>query len=183
MGGASFSGFFQNGDLFVEGGTFNCTAQGVVGQTVISSGAEVNSGGPQIFNFGALSGGGVLNISGLNTWVGAAQSSTFTGSIFGTTFTKLGSGALTLTGPISMASATLVQNGTLLVNTVMNSPITVTPLAPGNFPTLGGIGTVGAVTATGTGARIAPGPTTNAPSYGQTHVGVAHHEFQRPAPQ
>jgi len=174
-GAASFSGNFQNGDLFVQGGTFSRTSLGVVGQTVISPGAVVNSSGPNIFNFGALNGGGTLNIAGNNTWVGGSSGgTTFTGSIIGAApgalLTKLGSGALTLAGPVTGLTNTLVQNGTLIVNTLMTNPVVVTPLAPGNFPTLGGTGTVGNVTLTGIGARLAPGATTNVPSYGKLTV-------------
>ena len=174
-GGASFSGSFLNGDLFVEGGVLDRTCSGVVGQTVLSPGAVVNSSGPQIFNFGALSGAGTLNISGLNTWIGGTgNATTFTGAInghiAGANLTKVGTGAITLAGPISLLSTTFVQNGTLLVNSTMNNPVIVTPLAPGNQPTLGGTGTVGHVTLTGVGARLAPGATIASPSYGRLRV-------------
>jgi hypothetical protein len=170
----NMSGWFQSGDLFVQGGRFNRTCTGVVGQTVISPGALVYSSGANLFNFGALSGGGTFLFGGNSTWVGSSLSSTFSGPLIGTNgsaiFTKLASGTLTLTGPVSLVSTTLVQNGTLFVNTTMTNPIVVSPLAPGNLPTLAGIGTVGDVTLTGLGARIAPGATGAIPSYGTLHV-------------
>jgi autotransporter-associated beta strand protein len=175
-GGASFSGNFQNGDLFIQGGTFNRASLGAAGQTFIAPGAVVNSSGAQLFNFGALSGGGTLNIAGNTTWLGGGSGagSTFTGPIVGTNagtlLTKLGSGAQTLAGPVSLVATTLVQNGTLLVNGAMPNSVLVTPLAPGNQPTLGGTGTVGNVTLTGLGARLSPGPTTASPSYGRLRV-------------
>lgn len=176
-GNVTFSGAFS-GDLIVEGGTFSRTCAGGAGQTVISPGAVVTSSGANFFNFGALSGSGTLHISGANNMVGGPlsppASSTFSGSIIGTntgaTLTKLGSGDLTLTGPVSLVSTTLVVNGTLLVNTVMTNPVVVNSPGAGNFPTLGGTGTVGPVTLAGVGARIAPGATTNVPSYGTLTV-------------
>lgn len=176
-GKVTFSGAFS-GDLIVEGGTFSRTCAGGAGQTVISPGAVVTSSGANFFNFGALSGSGTFHISGANNMVGGLllppASSTFSGAIIGTntgaTLTKLGSGDLTLTGPVSLVSTTLVVNGTLLVNTVMTNPVVVNSPGAGNFPTLGGTGTVGPVTLAGVGARIAPGATTNVPSYGTLTV-------------
>ena len=168
-------GDYLSGDLLVQGGTLDRTCLGFAYQTVISPGAMVKSSGPQIFNFGALSGGGTLHISGVNTWVGGTgNASTFTGAIIGTNtganLTKVATGTITLTGPISLVSTTLVQNGTLIVNTTMTNPVVVTPLAPANQPTLAGTGSLGNVTLTGAGARIAPGATTSLPSYGTLHV-------------
>jgi fibronectin-binding autotransporter adhesin len=176
-GTVSLNGAFL-GDLIIEGGMFNRVCTGAAGQTAIAVGAIVNSSGANFFNFGALSGAGTLRLSAPNTVVGGSLSpvvsSTFSGAIIGTNtvanLTKVGSGDLTLTGPVSLVSTMLVQNGTLLVNTLMTNPVQVVSAGPGNFPTLGGTGIVGHVTLTGVGARISPGGTTNVPSYGKLTV-------------
>lgn len=104
-------------------------------------------------SLGALSGEGHVAIgAGGNPGFGAdGSSSFFDGPINGAGgFRKLGAGTLTLNGNNTNAAAVTVSTGTLLVNGIQQSAITVSTNA-----TLGGDGIVGNITVTG--GRIAPG--------------------------
>jgi autotransporter-associated beta strand protein len=71
----------------------------------------------------------------------------------GGSFTKLGSGTVTLTGANTYSGATTVSAGTLLVNgSLANSAVTV-----GNGGTLGGGGAIGGAVSVATGGALGPG--------------------------
>jgi autotransporter-associated beta strand protein len=119
--------------------------------------------------FGALSGGGlinsynapVMNIGALNT------NTTFSGVMANSNIgvVKVGTGTLKFTGTNLNYGATTVKNGILLINGPYNSAVTV------RGGTIGGSGTINNVVTTGTGSgagsSLAPGDET----IGQLTVG------------
>ena len=100
---------------------------------------------------GATVGSQVL-LTGGSLTVGNGNSTTFSGSISGArgSLTKAGSGALDLAGSNTYTGPTMINQGELLINGSLVSPVTV------NSGVLGGTGTVGPVTVSPSGA-IAPG--------------------------
>ncbi len=125
-------------------------------------------------SIGALSGEGHVAISaGGNPGFGAdGSSSFFDGPINGAGgFRKLGGGTLTLSGNNTNSSTVTVVAGTLLVNGIQQSSITVSTNA-----TLGGDGEVGNITASG--GRIAPGGGVGMLSSGNTTFSGANASFQ-----
>ncbi len=125
-------------------------------------------------SIGALSGDGHVAISaGGNPGFGAdGSSSFFDGPINGTGgFRKLGGGTLTLNGNNTNSSAVTVLAGTLLVNGIQQSSLTVSTNA-----TLGGDGEVGNITASG--GRIAPGGGIGVLSSGNATFSGSNASFQ-----
>ena len=119
----------------------------------------INTGGLLDLNgwfdtFGSLTGAGNVSLgSGGSVVVGGDNTSTtFSGIISGAgTFTKQGSGVMTLSGANTCTGAALVRGGTLVViGSQPQCPITVS-----NGATLRGSGTVGNINASG--GVIAPG--------------------------
>jgi autotransporter-associated beta strand protein len=105
----------------------------------------------------ALSGtnNGTLALGSGSFTVGSGNTSTtFAGPITGTgTLTKVGTGTLTLTGNSpAYTGTTIVAGGTVLVNANQGAAA----VSVGNTATLGGTGSVGAVTI-GAGGTVAPG--------------------------
>ncbi len=155
----------QGGGLGISGGAF--------GSVDLSAGAflEKNGGDTQI---DALSGAGRLVVNvGRVVLGGHDASSSFAGGIEGlaaANLLKVGNGTFTLTGASTFLGQMLVQQGGLFVNGSYAGPIRVQPGAAGQLATLGGAGTLGNVVVTGVGARIAPGASTNVPSYGRLSV-------------
>ncbi len=116
---------------------------------------------------GALTGGGTTGgnvnlLSGATLTAGTSGNQTFAGAITNAgNLVKAGTGTLTLTGVNTFSGTTDVGAGRLLVNgTNANSAVTVATGA-----TLGGSGTVGAVTVAGT---LAPGNSVGTLSAGST---------------
>lgn len=174
------------GTVQMQGGFLELT-NGVIGSLQLAPGTitvarSAPVAGVEAFlqnglQLGALSGSGDLALNdGSWVYVGNNDTSTeFSGEIDGGSPAKLiktGTGALTLNGSgIAYTGSALVERGTLLVNTPFNCNILVQPEQAGMTATLGGTGQVQNVTLTGTGSRIAPGATTNTPSYGRLSVG------------
>ncbi|HLQ69495.1 MAG TPA: autotransporter-associated beta strand repeat-containing protein [Gemmatimonadales bacterium] len=109
---------------------------------------------------GSLAGAGTVTSTAPGTVAltsgGNNSSTAFTGVIqngSGTVgLTKTGTGTLTLSGTNTYSGTTTVSTGTLLVNgTQATSPVSV------NGGTLGGAGTVGAITTTAAGGSVSPG--------------------------
>jgi autotransporter-associated beta strand protein/YVTN family beta-propeller protein len=119
----------------------------------VASGAVLNLAS---FNqsIGSLAGVGAVTLGSATLTTGNDNTSTtFAGTISGTGgLTKIGIGALTLSGLSSYSGATTVNAGTLIVNgSIANSAVTVNSGA-----TLNGTGTVGALTIA-SGGTFAPG--------------------------
>ncbi len=137
--------------LFINGGNFDNLGSSKVnlGSNIIFY-PQTNSAGNTI-TIGELNGGGTLSggtttgsinwsVGGLNT------SSTFSGNIedngsFPTSFTKTGSGTLTLMGTFSHTGTTTVSAGTLATLSSFAGPLTVSggTLSPGTPATPSGI--------------------------------------------
>jgi autotransporter-associated beta strand protein len=103
------------------------------------------------------------------------RSTTFAGTIQGSGgLKKVGRGTLELTGASTYANATLVEEGTLLVNNVTGSATTGVTVTSG---TLGGSGTIDALVQVGKvgQGRIAPGITARSPT--TLHVTGSVHFF------
>jgi fibronectin-binding autotransporter adhesin len=165
--------FNLQGAMSVQGGTV-LMDNGSIGALDISAGALMDMYAP-VAHFGSLSGAGGISTAGNGLiYVGGNNLHTvFSGVIFGgsqTNLVKVGTGALTLTGANTDSGKTVIQNGTLVVNSTLRGPVHVQPGGPGQLPTLGGIGTLGNVIVTGAGARLAPGATTSVPSFGKLTV-------------
>jgi autotransporter-associated beta strand protein len=138
----------------------------------------------QIVNFvrsnvtiGSLEGDGVVLIDSPTLLrVGKnGQSTTFSGTIQGSGgLKKIGRGTLELTGASSYANATLVEEGTLLVNNLTGSATTSVTIVSG---TLGGSGTIDGLVQVGTvgNGRIAPGIGARGPT--TLHVSGGVHFF------
>ncbi|MSU58842.1 MAG: hypothetical protein EXS35_11870 [Pedosphaera sp.] len=165
--------FALQGSMSVAGGTIMMD-NGSIGALDISAGALMDMYAP-VAHFGSLSGAGSIYTAGNGMiFVGANNlSTTYSGVIFGgsqTNIVKVGTGVLTLTGTNTDTGTTLIQNGKLLVNGSLRGSVRVQPGGVGQFPTLGGVTTLGNVVVIGIGASIAPGATTNIPSYGKLTV-------------
>jgi autotransporter-associated beta strand protein len=119
--------------------------------------------GQTAYTFGGLEGSANLNLNNNNTTVGAValtvggdnDSTTYSGilssTVAGGSVTKVGTGALALTGVSTYTGGTTINGGKLLVNGSLASA-----LAVNTGGTLGGSGTVGAVNASG-GGTVSPG--------------------------
>jgi YVTN family beta-propeller protein/autotransporter-associated beta strand protein len=119
----------------------------------IASGATLGLSG---FNqtIGSLAGAGSVTLGAATLTSGNDNTSTtFSGTMSGTGgLTKIGIGALTLSGVSGYSGATAVNAGTVIVNgSIANSPVTVNSGA-----TLSGTGTVGGLTIN-SGGTFAPG--------------------------
>jgi autotransporter-associated beta strand protein len=106
-------------------------------------------------SFTAVNGtGGTVALGSGALSVNGSSDSNFAGSITGTgSLAKSGSGALSLTGASSYTGATVVSDGLLVVNGSISTSI-LTTIQSG--ATLGGSGTVGALTVLD-GGTVAPG--------------------------
>lgn len=165
--------FALNGAAWLQGGTMYFDT-GYIDQGLdISAGAVMDMYSQQAL-FGSLSGAGKLITSSGIIFIGANNASTtFSGLLEGagtTNLVKIGTGTLTLAGTSTHAGKMVVWDGTLLVNGSLPGPVHVERFFGGVSATLGGIGSLGNVVITGTGARIAPGATTAVPSYGKLTV-------------
>ena len=150
------------GATAVNAGTLRLGTTNAIGSAsavTVAAGATFDLAG---FNdvIGSLAGAGTVTSTAPGTVAltsgGNNSSTAFTGVIqngSGTVgLTKTGTGTLTLSGTNTYSGTTTVSTGTLLVNgTQATSPVSV------NGGTLGGAGTVGAITTTAAGGSVSPG--------------------------
>jgi autotransporter-associated beta strand protein len=144
-----------SGTTAVVAGTLATAAGNVIGDasTVdVSSGATFALGGSDAI--AALRGSGTVSIGAHTLTVGGAgDSGTFSGNITGSGgLTKVGGGALTLSGAVGFTGTTTVSGGRLNVDGSLASAT----LAVNTAGILGGSGTTGAVSI-GSGGSISPG--------------------------
>jgi autotransporter-associated beta strand protein len=145
-----------SGATAVNAGTLAASATNAFSSSsafTVASGATLNLAS---FNqtIGSLAGAGAVTLGSATLTTGNDNTSTtFSGGISGGGgLTKIGSGALTLSGSSSYSGATAVNAGTLIVNgAIANSAVTVNSGA-----TLAGTGTLGATTIN-SGGTFAPG--------------------------
>lgn len=126
---------------------------GTPGGETVSLGALSGNGGANLLGSGQGYGGlATWQVGGLNlntTFAGTIQN----GSLGPAALTKVGTGALTLSGDSNYTGNTTVSNGTLFVaGSLGNSPLTVA-----NGATLGGSGSLGGGVTVLSGGIIAPG--------------------------
>ncbi|MEN9468779.1 MAG: hypothetical protein RL630_512 [Verrucomicrobiota bacterium] len=144
-----------NGTTSVNSGTLSLGASERIADTsdlVVASGTFDLAG----FNesLGSLAGSGGITLGSGSLTTNSSSNSTFSGVIsgIGGSFSKTGSGSLTLSGNNSYSGATTINAGTLAVDgSITNSPVTIS-----NGGTLAGSGTVGN-TVISSGGRISPG--------------------------
>ncbi len=139
--------------LLNNGGGFNTAS---FGNSTLNAGAGLslviatNSGGNTI-PVGALSGGATLTNSngGAPTWqIGALNTNTtfsgnFTQGNSHNHLSKVGTGALTLTGSTLQNGLTTVNAGSLLIDGVVPASVATAPTAPARFVTVATTGTIG----------------------------------------
>jgi len=118
------------------------------GAITLGSAARVNADAGTLTVSGGITNGGFLLTVG-----GAGNTTVSTTVISGTGgLTKDGTGTVTLSANNTYTGTTTVSAGTLLVNGSQSSSAVSL-----NGGTLGGTGTVGAITSTGSGGSVAPG--------------------------
>ncbi|WP_248133114.1 autotransporter-associated beta strand repeat-containing protein, partial [Pseudomonas sp. B329] len=159
---------YTGGTLVEEGILRADTGVGFVNNTAYS----INGGALDLNGFDLIASklegkGGAVRLGAGSLTLDQSVNTRYDGSIEGSGgLTKSGSGGLILNGQNSYTGATLVRDGHLVIgdsdhpDARLESPVTVSPGA-----TLGGIGTLGALTINA-GGRIAPGN-----SIGTLHTG------------
>ena len=114
----------------------------IAGITALATTGSLDLGGGA-FSIASLSGSGTAVLGNGQFTVGGPASSTYAGAIVdggsATTLTKVGTGALNLTGTGRFSGPTTIQQGTLSLNGVWTSPVTVASAG-----TLRGAGTIAA---------------------------------------
>lgn len=137
----------------------NANSIGANAALTIVAGATVNANAAQ--TLASLAGSGTLNIGANNLTVGTAAnlSSTFAGTINGTTanLTKAGTGTLNLTGSNVYTGTTTVNGGTLAVNNTTGNGTGTGLTTVNTGGTLMGTGRVGGALTIATGGNLAPG--------------------------
>ncbi len=148
------------GNTLVSGGTLVAASPLALQQSTL------DTSGSGLLSFGSLTGGTLGGLTGtgmlklLNTSSGAVAlsvgnnntSTTYSGALQGPgSLAKLGSGTLLLAGASTYTGSTSINQGELMVNGSLVSPVTVN-----SGGTLGGAGSLSSVTVT-SGGHIAPG--------------------------
>lgn len=172
-GTPSYSGVISGEGSFEKTGNGTLTLNSVqtyTGGTTISFGSLILGGNDRLATTGALIGnGGVFDLNGFNQTIGdlsgygrleirtgtltagALADTLYQGQINGTgTFTKQGSGTLTISGNKNFAGTTNVNAGALIVNGSMAS----STFQVDSGGALGGTGSVGAATITNGGTLL-----------------------------
>jgi len=175
-GYTEFSNTFDTGDsvLIANGGTNggNGGLLVLLDSSVVGGRVELFGNGMLVISshnapgasVGSLEGDGIVTMGALNLTVGSnSLSTTFSGTLqgdAGSSFTKIGTGTLTLSGANTYTGTTVVNDGTLKVANTSGSG-TGAGAVEVNAGNLGGKGIIaGAVTVgtgSGTGAFLAPG--------------------------
>src|SRR6516162_8450598 len=150
-GASSYSGATAVNAGTLQAGAANAFAPGSA--FTVAAGAALDLNG---FNqsIGSLAGAGSVRLGAATLTTGSDNTSTtFSGTISGAGgLTKIGTGALTLTGVSSYTGPTAVNAGTLVVNgSIANSAVTVN-----SGGTLRGTGSIGGLTV-GNGGALSPG--------------------------
>ena len=132
------------GDFFINGGVLGVSTGGGLGTSTntvhIADGAAL-----ALDNVGTVSGtvaaSHTIELNGASRLqVGTSESWQVNGAIVGNgSLNKTGAGAANLNGPLSYTGSTLVTNGSLYVNSTLNS---ATPVVNNTGTTLGGLGTI-----------------------------------------
>jgi fibronectin-binding autotransporter adhesin len=137
--------------------SFSDNATGGTAQVKLHGNGELYIGSSAAgVTIGSLEGDGNVFVEDKTLTVGSNNlSTTFVGVIqeiiaTGGSLTKIGTGTLTLGGANTYTGSTTVNNGALIVNGSVNTPVTV------NGGTLGGSGTTGSVTVN-SGGTLSPG--------------------------
>lgn len=169
----TYSGVISGEGSFEKSGNGTLTLNSVqtyTGGTTVSFGSLILGGNDRLATSGALIGnGGVFDLNGFNQTVGdlsgygrleirtgtltagGSADTLYQGQINGTgTFTKQGSGTLTISGNKNFSGATNVDAGTLAVNGSMASSI----FQVNSGGTLGGTGSLGATTVANGGTLL-----------------------------
>jgi outer membrane autotransporter protein len=150
-GSSTYSGATAVNLGTLQGGSVNAFSP--LSAFTVATGATLDLAG---FNqsIGSLAGAGAVTLGSARLTTGSDNTNTtFSGMISGTGgLTKIGAGALTLSGSSGYSGATMVNAGTLIVNgSIASSAVTVN-----SGGTLAGTGTVGATTIN-SGGTLAPG--------------------------
>lgn len=168
----------QGGSLVMSNGYIG--ALDIAANTAVSVHAVPDYLGSMVgLSIGSLTGTGTLAIYDASVLqVGQAnstQSCVFAGSIYGSSpaiFMKSGMSQFTLNGNVAgFSGETIVDGGTLFVNSQLGGDVHVTNNWYSDTATLSGTGQVQNVVISGLNARISPGASTNIPSYGKLRVG------------
>jgi outer membrane autotransporter protein len=169
----AYSGMISGEGSFEKSGNGTLTLNSVqtyTGGTTVTFGSLILGGNDRLATSGALVGnGGVFDLNGFNQTIGdlsgygrleirtgtltagASADTLYQGQINGTgTFTKQGSGALTISGNKNFSGATNVNAGTLAVNGSMAS----STFQVNSGGTLGGTGALGATTVANDGTLL-----------------------------
>ncbi|MFM8458175.1 MAG: autotransporter-associated beta strand repeat-containing protein [Chthoniobacterales bacterium] len=150
----SFSGVTRAAGGSLDLGNVNALVNSTLDMNAADSGAVNLTLSGQTYNIAGLQGSRALALSNNRISVGANGTNTiYSGAMSGTGgLTKVGGGALTLSGSNTYSGATTVSGGNLVVNGSINSS-TVTVSSGG---TLSGSGSVGGIVIN-TGGTISPG--------------------------
>lgn len=161
-----------NGDVFVQNGTLGL-GDSLIGEMHLAAGSVADLFA-QSTHWGSLSGAGNIDSTSSPIRVGHNNASTtYSGTIFNggaTNLIKVGTGILTMTGTNTYPGLTIVENGGGIINGSLAGSVLVKGSLIGTIATLGGTGQVQNVTLDGAGAWLAPGATTNFPSYGRLNL-------------
>jgi autotransporter-associated beta strand protein len=143
-----------SGNTLVSAGTLALGSSLALQQSILdtSGGGTLSFGSLSAATLGGLTGPGTLNLTTALSVGNNSSSTTFSGSLTGPgSVTKIGSGALAVTGSSTYSGPTTINQGELVVNGSLISPATVN-----NGGILGGMGSLSSVTVN-SGGTLAPG--------------------------